>query len=136
MMISKMIHTDADIPRYEIWRRRPTLLISVLIEECEALIEHTEFLKGFSERELSYISAKAKGSHSLAARYAAKRGAELISNLPWYCFEVARGPEGIPHLKGREERTCAHLTTAPIILSLTHDEPYALAYLFSTSSPR
>ena len=136
MMISTMIYIDSDIPRYEIWRHRPTLLISVFIEECEALIEHPEFLEGFSERELSYISAKAKGSHSLAARYAAKRGAELISSLPWFCFEVARNSEGIPHLQGREERARMYLSTAPLMLSLTHDDPYALAYLLPASYPR
>ena len=121
--------TDLVMPKYEVTRVDSSTLISVQISDCEALMTAPEFLASFSERELDYIFSKARGAHSLSARYAAKVGAESISHIPWYQFEITRTAEGIPQLLGRNERACTYLDTYPILLSLAHDEPLALAYL-------
>lgn len=124
-----MTSIQSTLPHYEVNNFKETLLIFVSIKQCEVCRTYPEFLDGFSEQELDYSLSKARGSHSLSARYAAKRGAELISELPWYDFEVIRSPEGVPRLSGRTARVRTYLKTTPIILSLAHDDPYALAYL-------
>lgn len=120
-------------PSYEIVQDECSILIFVRIQECTLLRETSDFLSRFSEKERAYIETKVSGADSLSARYAAKVGAEILSRIPWDQFEVARSDEGVPQLIGRSLAASTYLKSHPVLLSLAHDEPLALAYLFKTS---
>jgi phosphopantetheinyl transferase (holo-ACP synthase) len=105
----------------------PTILIMVQISEVESYRENSEFLSGFSAQEIRLVQDTPKGVHSLAARYAAKRAAEILIGQPWQTFEVMREPDHPPQLHHRDEEASSLATQYS--LSLTHDEPYAAAYL-------
>ena len=110
---------------------RPTILIMVRISEVESYREDSHFLSGFSAQEISLIQNTPKGIHSLAARYAAKRAAEILIGHPWQSFEIMREPDHPPKLHRRDEEASSLATQYSI--SLTHDEPYAAAYLAALS---
>ena len=120
-------------PNYEIVQDECSILIFVHIQECISLRNTSDFLSGFSEQERTYIETKASGADSLSARYAAKIGAEIISRIPWNQFEVARSNEGAPQLIGRSLAASNYLKLHPVLLSLAHDEPLAIAYLYKNS---
>ena len=111
--------------RSEIVYSLPSILALVRIDEVAELKEDPEFLRGFSVQELKLVRSRAKGHHSLAARYAAKQAAQALTGLPWTSFEIRRLTDQPPvlYLKNQKEP----LTNFTI--SLSHDEPYALAYL-------
>ena len=110
-----------------------SILALVKIDELAKLQEDPEFLKGFSAQELKLVRSRAKGHHSLAARYAAKQAAQALTNLPWTSFEIRRLTDQPPilFLMNQEESLSTYFT-----LSLSHDEPYALAYLVEIETYR
>ena len=121
-------HVTAAQPHCHIESRGASILASVIIAECQALIEEPHFINGFSDEELRYSLRGAKSAHALAARYAAKRGAESLTGLSWCRFEVLRSDEGAPTLTARDPEARLALG-GRVALSITHDEPLALAYL-------
>lgn len=116
-------------PPYQLNRRGASALVSVSIAACQALIDASYLEVGFSEVELSYALGGHRGAHALAARYAAKRCAESLTDLSWLSFEIHRSDEGAPTLVGRTEAARQALQRGHFSLSLTHDDPLALAYL-------
>ena len=120
-------------PSYEVVQDECSILIFVRIQDCTLLRNTSDFLSGFSKQERIYIETKSSGADSLSARYAAKIGAEILSCIPWDQFEVTRSKEGVPQLIGRSLAASTYLQSHPVLLSLAHDEPLALAYLFKTS---
>ena len=106
------------------------ILALVKIDEVAKLKDNPEFLRGFSVQELELVRSRAKGHHSLAARYAAKQAAQALTGLPWTNFEIRRLTDQPPVLylmnqaEAQEESLSTYFT-----ISLSHDEPYALAYL-------
>ena len=123
--------TRTSQPHCQIESCGASILASVVIAECQALIEEPHFINGFSDEELRYALRGAKSAHALAARYAAKRGAESLTGLSWSRFEVLRSDEGAPTLTARDPEARLALG-GRVALSITHDEPLALAYLVRT----
>ena len=103
------------------------ILATVNIDDVSDLKENTEFLKGFTSQEIELVRSRAKGHHSLAARYAAKQAAQALTGLSWTEFEIIRPVDQPPVLSLRDQN--ADSLSQYFTLSLTHDEPYALAYL-------
>ena len=127
-------HQEGQTPPFDVLSKGDSILVSVQIDHCQILMNDPGFLRGFSSQELAYISSQAKGAHSLAARYAVKRGAEILTHIPWYKFEITRTSEGVPQLQGRDKHVCAHLLDHPVLISIAHDEPIAVAYLVMKES--
>ncbi|MAD61180.1 MAG: hypothetical protein CMH49_06695 [Myxococcales bacterium] len=115
------------IIRHEKTASLPSILALVNINDVLDLKENTEFLKGFTAQEMALVRSRAKGHHSLAARYAAKQAAQALTELCWTEFEIVRPVDQPPILclRGQSIDSLNQFFT----LSLTHDEPYALAYL-------
>ena len=98
---------------------------------------------GFTEAERNYAKTFKSFQH-FAVRLACKLAASHISRIPWYHFEVIRSEEGVPHLKilaqhiGHDHKTMyyegVNSTPREFLISLTHDDPWAIAYV-STYSP-
>ena len=112
------------------------MTVLVAIAEVEKVRHDTHFLLGFSEKELELCQGTRRGSHSLAARYAAKRAAEALIGVSWQHFEIVRPYESPPLLYRRllNEATGMYQGTSvsladSIKLSLAHDEPLAVAHL-------
>lgn len=106
-----------------------TALVMVRIKHLLPFQNRKEFLAAFSDHEQQTFMSP-KGLHSWAARYAAKRAAEALSGEHWYSFEVIRWPDSPPKLHKRFSQRDDHLTHYS--LSLSHDEPFAVAYLSKT----
>ena len=113
--------------RHEKLSSRPSILALVKIDDVSILKENVEFLRGFTSQEIELVRSRAKGQHSLAARYAAKQAAQALTGLDWTKFEIIRPVDRPPILclRGQDADSLNQYFT----LSLTHDEPYALAYL-------
>jgi holo-[acyl-carrier protein] synthase len=89
-----------------------------------------------TESERSYCLRKADPVPSFSARFAAKEavmkllGTGLGRGVSWQHIEVVRAPSGAPsialHARAREIAEAKGITR--ILLSLTHDGEYALAF--------
>ena len=160
--------TDQDLPRFEIHQKRfieqKTVFVLVHLDDFSRFRENVHLLSGFTKQEIALCRSTARGAQSIAARYAAKRGAEYLTGLPWTYFEILREVDSAPSLLLREcykealplisssnsseQGKESYLnfekkpqskngalpsqlaTTVPqFLLSLTHDLPYAAAYL-------
>ena len=106
-----------------------TALVMVLIQDLIPFQDRNYFLAAFSDHEQQTFSTP-KGLHSWAARYAAKRAAEILSGEYWHSFEVIRWPDSPPRLHKRQDQSDHPLECYS--LSLSHDEPFAAAYLSKT----
>ena len=113
--------------RFETLARYRSVTVLVDIDEIAQFCESSKLLSGFTRQELDLVHSRAKGIHSLAARYAAKQGAQALSTLSWTEFEVIRPTDCPPVLclKNQGSDSLSKYFT----LSLSHDEPYAVAYL-------
>ena len=157
---------DQPLPKFELHQKSfgqwTTILVLVNIDDFTNFQIQHELLVGFTDQELGLCRSSPKGVHSLAARYAAKRGAEFLTKIPWQCFEIIREPDTQPKLcirdiKGgisrflndqasqeielnADKKVFNNLfslnnpqssiwPTPKLLLSLTHDSPYAAAYV-------
>ena len=103
-----------------------SVTVLVNIAAVERAMNNVEFTGGFTERELSLGTSTRRGVHSIAARYAAKKAAERLTGISWDTFEVFRHTDEPPVLYNRESGASL---VSQFALSLTHDEPFAGAYL-------
>ena len=149
------VETQGGFPNFEfqkeIFTEYETSTVIVTIADFRDFKESSPLLQGFSKQEIDLIRSTARGYQSFAARYAAKKAAELLTEIPWQYFEVYRKKDHPPQLllrsqaleqadtiyKTNESSTTVKLPhTLPVAkqfhLSLTHDDPFAAAYqLFS-----
>lgn len=102
------------------------VLAEVSCLEVKAFLTTPQFQRGFTQQELDYAAGLARGIQSLAARYAAKRAAQKLTDFGWETFEVVRTSEGVPSWAPHPDLA---LGGKWLMLSLSHDGDVALAYV-------
>ncbi len=119
-----IVGIGTDIVRVERIRR--------LLERYPGFVERV-----FSAGEINYCQSKARPEQSYAARFAAKEavmkalGTGWDGRVNWVDIEVVMNAGGSPQLRlhnGSLERM-AMLAADNILLSLTHEKEYALAFV-------
>ena len=91
----------------------------------------------FLPGEISYCNRKRNAEESYAARFAAKEaaakalGTGIQAGVGWRDIEVVRAPSGKPSLlfHGRAAARARRLGVLNAVISLTHTQTHALAYV-------
>ena len=118
----------------------------VKISRVEELIFRYEdrFLKRlFLPGEISYCQAKKRPAIHFAARFAAKEamlkalGTGLSSGISWKNMEVCRQPGAAPEFSfsGRVAELCQERKVTGSLISLSHEQEFALAFVIITGEP-
>lgn len=111
----------------------------VEIERIKAALENPKTGRRFRERvftagEIAYCDRRRRSYESFAARFAAKEATikALGQFANWHEIEVSRddGPPTV-HLHGRARQRAEHLGIRRVLLSLSHSERLAIAYVIA-----
>ena len=119
----------------------------VKISRIEALISRygDRFLtRLFLPAEISYCQAKKRPAIHFAARFAAKEamlkalGTGLSQGISWKDMEVCRRPGAAPgfSFSGRVAELCRERGISGSMLSLSHEQEFALAFVLITGEER
>lgn len=110
----------------------------IVIDRIRKAILNERFVKRiFTPQEIEYCRSRKKGeAHSFSARFAAKEAVIKALNLRnskncWQEIEIVRNHEGIPHvqLTGECKRIAENIGVQRILLSLSHSDDMAVAYV-------
>lgn len=113
----------------------------VEIERIRAALENPKTGERFRQRvftaaEISYCARRRRAYESFAARFAAKEATikALGQMAGWHDIEVLRtdGPPAV-HLRGRARVRADELGIRRILLSLSHSNHLAIAYVVAES---
>jgi holo-[acyl-carrier protein] synthase len=111
------------------------------IKRIQAALENPKTGQRFRERvftagEIAYCDRRRRAYESFAARFAAKEATikALGQSLGWHDIEVTRqdGPPSL-RLHGRARQRAEELRIQRILLSLSHSEHLAIAYVVAES---
>jgi len=118
----------------------------VEISRVEELISRygNRFLKRlFLPGEISYCQVKKRPAIHFAARFAAKEamlkalGTGLSQGINWKDMEICRQPGGAPEFSfsGRVAELCRERGITGSLISLSHEQEFALAFVIITGEP-
>ena len=118
----------------------------VKISRVEELVScyGDRFLKRlFLPGEISYCQTKKRPAIHFAARFAAKEallkalGTGLSQGISWKDMEVCRQPGSAPEfaLSGRVAELCRERGITGNLVSLSHEQEFALAFVIITGEP-
>jgi len=112
------------------------------IERIRAALENPKTGRRFRDRvftegEIAYCDRRRRAYESFAARFAAKEATiKALGQSPgWQEIEVSRGAEGPPEVRlhGRARQRAEELGIRRVLLSLSHSEKMAIAYVVAES---
>jgi holo-[acyl-carrier protein] synthase len=110
------------------------------IERIRAALENPKTGRRFRDRvftegEIAYCDRRRRAYESFAARFAAKEATikALGQSAGWQEIEVSRGTDGPPqvHLHGRARQRADELGIRRVLLSLSHSDKLAIAYVIA-----